>query len=101
MPVTSPAPTAYQREKGVFVKGVVGTPGKTVSKRVKVSSSQLAVWGGDGPVTAIHTLASSETLETAGKMPTLPVNVASTPSQPDPVSITPALESNRKNPFEP
>jgi len=33
-------------------KGVVGEPGKTVSKRVKVSSAQLAVWGGDGPVTA-------------------------------------------------
>jgi len=33
-------------------KGVVGAPGKTMSKRVKVSSVQLAVWGGDVPVTA-------------------------------------------------
>jgi len=33
-------------------KGVVGAPWKTVSKRVKVSSVQLAVWGGDVPVTA-------------------------------------------------
>jgi len=40
-----------KRKKGVE-KGGVGEPGKTVSKRVKVSSAQLAVWGGDVPVTA-------------------------------------------------
>ena len=33
-------------------EGVAGAPGKPVSKRVKVSSVQLAVWGGDVPVTA-------------------------------------------------
>jgi len=40
------------KNKGLKKKGVAGAPGKTVSKRVKVSSVQVAVWGGDVPVTA-------------------------------------------------